>query len=39
MTALGAEPMRMTPTEFDAYVEQEIRTIAVVAKAAGISPN
>jgi tripartite-type tricarboxylate transporter receptor subunit TctC len=39
MTALGAEPMRMTPAEFDAYVEQEIRTISVVAKAAGISPR
>jgi len=39
MTALGAEPMRMTPAEFDAYVEQEIKTIAVVAKAAGITPN
>jgi tripartite-type tricarboxylate transporter receptor subunit TctC len=31
--------MRMTPAEFDAYIEQEKRTIAVVAKAAGIAPN
>ncbi len=36
---LGAAPMPMTPTAFDAYVKTEIATIAKVVKAAGIQPN
>jgi tripartite-type tricarboxylate transporter receptor subunit TctC len=39
LKALGASPMSMTPTEFDAYVKAEIATIAKVVKAAGIQPN
>jgi tripartite-type tricarboxylate transporter receptor subunit TctC len=39
LKALGAAPMAMTPTEFDAYVKAEIATIAKVVKAAGIAPN
>ncbi len=39
LKALGASPMAMTPTEFDAYVKAEIATIAKVVKAAGIQPN
>jgi tripartite-type tricarboxylate transporter receptor subunit TctC len=39
LKALGASPMAMTPTEFDAYVKAEIATIAKVVKAAGIAPN
>ena len=36
---LGAEPMAMTPGEFDALVREELRTNAVLVKAAGIRPN
>jgi tripartite-type tricarboxylate transporter receptor subunit TctC len=36
---LGAEPMAMTPGEFDALVREELRTNAVLVKAAGIKPN
>jgi tripartite-type tricarboxylate transporter receptor subunit TctC len=39
LKSLGAEPMAMTPTEFDAYVKAEIATIEKVVKAAGIQPN
>ena len=39
LKALGAAPMAMTPTEFDAYIKAEIATIAKVVKAAGIAPN
>jgi tripartite-type tricarboxylate transporter receptor subunit TctC len=36
---LGAEPMAMTPGEFDALVREELRTNAVLVEAAGIKPN
>ena len=36
---LGAEPMAMTPGEFGALVREELRTNAVLVKAAGIKPN
>ena len=36
---LGAEPMAMTPGEFDALVREELRANAVLVKAAGIKPN
>ncbi len=39
LKALGASPMAMTPTEFDAYVKAEIATNAKIVKAAGIKPN
>ena len=39
LKALGADPMEMTPEQFDAYVRDEIQALAVVVKAAGIKPN
>ncbi len=36
---LGAEPMPMSPEAFDAYVRNEIAALALVVKAAGITPN
>ncbi len=36
---LGAEPMTMTPEQFDALVREELRTNAVLVKAAGITAN
>lgn len=36
---LGAEPMPMTPAQFDAYIRNEIRSNAVLVKAAGILVN
>jgi tripartite-type tricarboxylate transporter receptor subunit TctC len=39
MKTLGAEPMPMTPEEFDAYIRQEIALNARLVKAAGIKPQ
>jgi tripartite-type tricarboxylate transporter receptor subunit TctC len=39
LTKLGAEPMQMTPPQFDAFVRAEIETNAALVKAAGIQPN
>src|SRR5262249_27830752 len=36
---LGAEPMEMTPAQFDALVRAEIDVNAALVKAAGIQPN
>ena len=36
---LGAESMAMTPVEFDALVREELRSNAVLVKAAGMKPN
>jgi tripartite-type tricarboxylate transporter receptor subunit TctC len=36
---LGADPMVMTSSEFDAFVRNEIRVVAGIVKAAGIQPN
>jgi tripartite-type tricarboxylate transporter receptor subunit TctC len=36
---MGAEPMPMTPPEFDAYLRNEIATNAALVKAAGIKVN
>ena len=36
---LGADPMVMTPTEFDAHVREEIMLNARLVKAAGIRAN
>jgi len=39
LAKLGAEPMAMTPAEFDTLVTEELHTNAVLAKAAGIKAN
>jgi len=39
MAKLGAEPMVMTPAEFDAYIRKEIASNAALVKAAGITIN
>jgi len=39
LSKLGADPMEMTPTQFDAFVRAEIETNAALVKAAGIQPN
>ncbi len=39
MAKIGAEPLLMTPQEFDAYIRAEIRTNAALVKAAGITVN
>lgn len=36
---LGAEPMLMTPSEFDAYIRREISSNAALVKAAGVTAN
>ena len=36
LAALGVDPMVMTPSEFDAYVEKEIAVNAALVKASGI---
>ena len=39
LSAMGVDPMVMTPSEFDAFVEREIAVNAVLVKAAGIRPE
>jgi tripartite-type tricarboxylate transporter receptor subunit TctC len=39
LAALGVDPMVMTPSEFDAYVEKEIAVNAALVKAVGIRPD
>ena len=39
MSKLGAEPMLMTPSEFDGYIRMEIGANAALVKAAGIIVN
>ena len=39
MAKIGAEPMLMTPAEFDAYIKAEIATNAALVKAAKITVN
>ena len=39
MAKLGAEPMIMTPAEFDAYIRYEIASNAALVKAAAIKVN
>ena len=36
---LGADPMKLTPSGFDAFLKAEIATNAALVKAAGIAPN
>ena len=39
MAKIGAEPMVMTPAEFDAYIKKEIAINAALVKAANITVN
>jgi len=39
MARLGAEPMTMTPEQFDALIREELRINPVLVKAAGITAN
>ena len=39
MAKLGADPMPMTPKEFDAYIKKELAANAALVKAAGIQVN
>jgi tripartite-type tricarboxylate transporter receptor subunit TctC len=39
LARLGAEPMAMTPAQFDAHVREELRVNAPLVKAAGITAN
>jgi tripartite-type tricarboxylate transporter receptor subunit TctC len=39
LTALGAEPMAMTPAEWDKFLQAEIAMNSKLVKAAGIKPN
>ena len=39
MAKIGAEPMLMTPQEFDVYIRMEIGTNAALVKAVGIKVN
>ena len=39
MKNLGAEPMPMTPEQFNAYIREEIALNAKLVKAAGIKPQ
>ena len=36
---LGADPMKMTPAQFDVMIQNEIKSNAAVVKAAGIKVN
>ena len=36
LAALGVQPMRMTPSQFDEYVRKELEQNAILVKAAGI---
>jgi tripartite-type tricarboxylate transporter receptor subunit TctC len=39
LTKVGAEPLIMSPEEFEARIRREITDNAALAKAAGIKPN
>jgi tripartite-type tricarboxylate transporter receptor subunit TctC len=39
IAALFVDPMVMTPSDFDAYVQREIKSNAALVKAAGIKPD
>ena len=39
LAELGADPMDLSPAQFDALVKKEIVTSAALAKAAGLKPN
>lgn len=37
--AMGADPMPMSPQEFDAHIRNEVELNAAIVKAAGLKPN
>jgi tripartite-type tricarboxylate transporter receptor subunit TctC len=37
-TTLGADAWTMKPEQFDAYIRDEIKSNAILVKAAGLSP-
>ena len=39
LTALGVDPMIMSPSEFDTYVRKDIVGSAALVKSAGIKPD
>lgn len=39
LITLGVDPMAMTPSQFDAYVQEQIAADAALVKAAGIKPH
>jgi tripartite-type tricarboxylate transporter receptor subunit TctC len=39
LKSLGASPMPMSPEKFDAYIRDELASIAAIVKAAGIKAN
>jgi tripartite-type tricarboxylate transporter receptor subunit TctC len=39
LSALGVDPLIMTPAEFASYVDKEIAVNAALVKAAGIKPE
>jgi tripartite-type tricarboxylate transporter receptor subunit TctC len=39
LSALGCEPMTMTPAEFGAHIENEIAINSVLVKTIGLKPN
>jgi tripartite-type tricarboxylate transporter receptor subunit TctC len=39
LIALGSEPARMTPAEFDTFFQAQIKLNGDLVKAAGIKPN
>jgi tripartite-type tricarboxylate transporter receptor subunit TctC len=39
LASLGAEPMTMSPEQFDAMIKEELASNAVIMKAAGIKPE
>jgi tripartite-type tricarboxylate transporter receptor subunit TctC len=39
LSALGVDPMLMSPKEFDAFIEKEIAANSDLVKAAGMKPN
>ena len=39
LSKLGAEPMPMSPEQFDAYIREELAANAKIVKAAGVKAN
>jgi len=36
---LGAEPMPMSPEQFDAYMREQLATLGALLRAAGVKAN
>jgi tripartite-type tricarboxylate transporter receptor subunit TctC len=39
LAKLGAEPMPMTPEQFDAYIREQVASLGSLMRAAGVKPN